>query len=57
MTLRKGGKTVVPKMVIPGVGHVAYCRDPEGNIFGLFEDDQTERVSAAVTGCPSDYRR
>jgi hypothetical protein len=57
LTLRKGGKTVVPKMVIPGVGHVAYCRDPEGNIFGLFEDDQTERVSAAVTGCPSDYRR
>jgi len=24
---KKGGKTVVPRMVIPGVGHVAYCQD------------------------------
>lgn len=40
---KKGGKSVVPRMAIPGVGHVAYCQDPEGNIFGLFEDDKTAR--------------
>jgi predicted enzyme related to lactoylglutathione lyase len=36
----KGGKKAVPKMVIPGVGYVAYCTDPEGNTFGIFETDQ-----------------
>ena len=31
-----GGKEVVPKMEIPGVGWLAYCNDTEGNIFGVF---------------------
>jgi predicted enzyme related to lactoylglutathione lyase len=29
-----GGKLVVPKMPIPGVGYLAYCQDTEGNVFG-----------------------
>jgi hypothetical protein len=32
-----GGKVVLPKMLIPGVGHLAYCQDTEGNIFGIFQ--------------------
>jgi predicted enzyme related to lactoylglutathione lyase len=34
-----GGKVVVPKMAIPGVGYVAYCTDPGGVIFGLHHPD------------------
>ncbi len=32
-----GGKTIMPKTEIPGVGFNAYCQDTEGNIFGIFE--------------------
>jgi predicted enzyme related to lactoylglutathione lyase len=38
-----GGKTVVPKMAIPGVGHLAYCSDTEGNVFGLMQADKTAK--------------
>lgn len=34
----KGGKTVVPKMTLPGVGDIAYCQDPEGNVFGIIQE-------------------
>jgi predicted enzyme related to lactoylglutathione lyase len=34
-----GGKVVVPKMAIPGVGYHAYCADTEGNLFGIMQDD------------------
>ncbi len=34
-----GGTVVMPKMPIVGVGHIAYCTDTEGNVFGVFEDD------------------
>jgi len=34
-----GGLNVVPKMAIPGVGWLAYCKDTEGNIFGVMEED------------------
>jgi predicted enzyme related to lactoylglutathione lyase len=32
-----GGTVVVPKMPIPGVGWLVYCKDTEGNIFGIME--------------------
>ena len=34
-----GGTVVVPKFAVPGVGYAAYFRDTEGNIFGIFEDN------------------
>ncbi len=34
-----GGQIVTPKMPIPGVGYMAYCRDTEGNALGIFEQD------------------
>ena len=38
-----GGLEVVPKMPIPGVGWLAYCKDTEGNIFGLMQSDPNAR--------------
>lgn len=34
-----GGKVVEPKTTIPGVGHMAYCQDTEGNVFGMMQRD------------------
>ena len=34
-----GGEVVVPKMPIPGVGWLVYCKDTEGNIFGMMQAD------------------
>ena len=34
-----GGKIALPKMPIPGIGWLAYCKDPEGNIFGMMQSD------------------
>jgi len=36
-----GGKVLNPKMSIPGVGYNTYCKDTEGNVFGIMEDDET----------------
>jgi len=38
-----GGKNVVPKMPIPGVGWLAYCTDTEDNIFGVTENDPSAK--------------
>jgi uncharacterized protein len=35
-----GGQIVVPKMAIPGVGWLVYCKDTEGNIFGMMQADE-----------------
>lgn len=34
-----GGQVTVPKMAIPGVGWLAYCKDTEGNVFGMLQAD------------------
>jgi predicted enzyme related to lactoylglutathione lyase len=34
-----GGKAITPKMPIPGVGYMAYCKDTEGNVFGIMHND------------------
>ena len=38
-----GGIIVVPKRAFPGVGWSAYCKDTEGNIFGLSQTDPQAR--------------
>jgi predicted enzyme related to lactoylglutathione lyase len=38
---RNGGSIIRPKMAVPGVGYMAYFRDPEGNIFGMMERDES----------------
>lgn len=34
-----GGKVVSALHAIPGVGWQAYCADPEGNVFGIHQND------------------
>ena len=34
-----GGSVVAPKMAIPGVDYLAYCKDTEGNVFCIIEED------------------
>ncbi len=36
-----GGKVIAPKMPIPGVGYFTYCKDTEGNSFGIIEEDES----------------
>ncbi len=35
-----GGKVLMPKQSIPGVGTHTYCQDTEGNIFGIIEEEK-----------------
>jgi len=34
-----GGEIIAPRTAVPGVGWMAYFRDPEGNIHGMMQDD------------------
>jgi predicted enzyme related to lactoylglutathione lyase len=36
-----GGTVVMPKEAIPGIGWLAYAKDPEGNLFGMMQDDSS----------------
>ncbi|HKW70527.1 MAG TPA: VOC family protein [Candidatus Dormibacteraeota bacterium] len=38
---KAGGKVLMEKSAVPGQGYFAYCRDTEGNVFGIFENDPT----------------
>lgn len=38
-----GGSIVRPKMAVPGVGWMVYFKDPEGNIFGMMESDESAK--------------
>jgi hypothetical protein len=38
----KGGKVLLPKTAIPGVGWFATCQDTEGNIFGIIEENKRQ---------------
>lgn len=35
-----GGSIALPKMAVPSVGWLAYCKDTEGNIFGMLQPDE-----------------
>lgn len=38
-----GGIVVSPKMTLPGIGYLAYFKDPQGNVFGIMKDDPTAK--------------
>jgi predicted enzyme related to lactoylglutathione lyase len=38
-----GGSIVMPKVAIPGVGYLAYCKDTEGIVFGIMHSDMTAK--------------
>jgi hypothetical protein len=35
-----GGLVAVPKLPVPGIGWLAYCKDTEGNLFGMMQEDK-----------------
>ena len=37
--LARAVTVVVPKMPVPGIGWIGYARDPDGNIFGMMQED------------------
>jgi predicted enzyme related to lactoylglutathione lyase len=39
-----GGKVVVDKHTIPGVGYNAYCQDEEGTVFGVHQEDSNASI-------------
>ena len=39
-----GGKIVMPKTAVPGIGYAAVCIDTENNTFGLWECDEDARM-------------
>jgi len=39
-----GGKVVVPKNAVPGVGWLAYCADTEANVFGIMQNESFRQV-------------
>jgi predicted enzyme related to lactoylglutathione lyase len=40
---KSGGKVLTTKNTIPGVGYFAYCRDTEGNTFGVLQSDESAK--------------
>lgn len=40
---KAGGSVALPKMPISGLAWLAYCKDPEGNIFGIYEEDKNAK--------------
>lgn len=41
--IKAGATVALPKMAIPGVGYQAYVKDPDGNILGLHQPDQSAK--------------
>lgn len=37
--LQLGAEVALPKMAVPKVGWMCYCKDTEGNIFGMMQHD------------------
>ena len=40
---KAGGKVVMGKTPIPGVGYLSYCEDPGGTLMGILEADEKAR--------------
>ena len=38
-----GGKIISSKRAVMGVGYMAYFEDPEGNVFGIMETDESAK--------------
>ena len=45
-----GGKVLSAKDAVPGLGYFAYCRDTEGNVFGIFEANEAAAQATAPVG-------
>jgi hypothetical protein len=43
MIKKLGGKVVVSKMAVPGMGYFAVCYDTENNSFGIWESNESTK--------------
>ena len=43
MIKKLGGKVVVSKMAVPGMGYFAVCHDTENNSFGIWESNKSAK--------------
>jgi predicted enzyme related to lactoylglutathione lyase len=41
--VKAGGTIADPKMAIPGLAWLAYVKDTEGNLFGIYQADKTAK--------------
>jgi predicted enzyme related to lactoylglutathione lyase len=41
--VKGGGQIVVPEVAVPGVGWLIYCKDTEGNVFGMMQNDRNAK--------------
>ena len=41
--LASGAAAALPKMSIPNVGYAAYLRDPDNNLFGIYQADTSAK--------------
>ena len=41
--VKLGGTVAMPKYAIAGMAWQAYCKDPEGNLFGIHQPDPTAK--------------
>ncbi len=39
----QGGKVLMPKSAVEGIGYMAYCEDTEGNLFGIMQFDPSAK--------------
>jgi predicted enzyme related to lactoylglutathione lyase len=39
-----GGEILTPKMTVPAVGYMCYCKDTEGNVFGIMQTDLNAKL-------------
>jgi predicted enzyme related to lactoylglutathione lyase len=42
--VQEGGKVLTAKMAVPNVGYMAYCKDPEGTLFGVMQVDPNAKM-------------
>lgn len=40
---KNGGTVLTDKITVSGVGYFAYCKDTEGNTFGIMEEDESAK--------------
>jgi uncharacterized protein len=45
---KAGGQVLQAKTPVPGQGYFAYCKDTEGNVFGIFEANPTAAAEVGV---------
>ena len=52
-----GGTVLSEKDAVPGQGYFAYCRDTEGNVFGIFEANAAAAPATAPVGAAQDTKQ